>query len=49
MKLTWQNVYLTEDGKYYRVNINIDTHHMHSEKMNLETAQQVLMELVIGD
>ena len=46
MKVTTQNCKVIKDGKYYRVIIELKTHNLHSEMMNLATAIDVRDKMV---
>jgi hypothetical protein len=47
MKITKQNCKIKKDGKYFRVIIEMMTHTLHSEMLNLDTAVDVRDKLVI--
>jgi len=42
MKVNCDDFFITKDEKYYRVNIKIETHTLHSEKLNEDTAKYLI-------
>lgn len=45
MKIKVDGVEIVKDDKYYRINISLGTHKFHSEKLNRETAADLLFQL----
>lgn len=46
MKIKVDGISIEEDKKYYRINILLETHKFHSEKLNFSTAADLLAKMV---
>jgi len=49
MKVKIDGIGIVKDEKYYRINISLGTHRFHSEKLNRETASDLLFQLESED
>jgi len=47
MKVNVEQIGIYEADEYFRVFVKRDTHTMHSEKLNKETAEKLLAELLL--
>ena len=49
LRVNVDKIGLYEDDKYFRAYVKVDTHTLHSEKLNWETVQKLLADLLLGE